>query len=111
MQIINITQRPDGSYTNIQNWNEDTPPDGYAIWPDTLSQSDFTSNGGFGTLMVDGTPLTVTSFTANPDAWNAWKSAHPENNDNTVQLSIDDMARVMNSYMTITNARLKKLGG
>ena len=78
MNIIPITPNPDGSYRQIQSgWPAGTPvPSTHAVWPDTLDTTDFYACGGFGTLTVEG--QTVTAFTPNAEAYEEWKTEHPE---------------------------------
>ena len=78
MNIIPITPNPDGSYPPIQSgWPAGTPvPSTHAVWPDELDTTDFYACGGFGSLTVEG--QTVTAFTPNEEAYEEWKTEHPE---------------------------------
>lgn len=78
MNIIPITPNPDGSYRQIQSgWPAGTPvPSTHAVWPDKLDTTDFYAVSGFGTLTVEG--QTVTAFTPNEEAYEEWKTEHPE---------------------------------
>ena len=78
MNIIPITPNPDGSYRQIQSgWPAGTPvPSTHAVWPDELDTTDFYACGGFGSLTVEG--QTVTAFTPNAEAYEEWKTEHPE---------------------------------
>lgn len=78
MKIIPITPNTDGSYRQIQSgWPAGTPvPSTHAVWPDELDTTDFYAVSGFGTLTVEG--QTVTAFTPNEEAYEEWKTEHPE---------------------------------
>ena len=78
MNIIPITPNTDGSYRQIQSdWPAGTPvPSTHAVWPDELDTTDFYACGGFGSLTVEG--QTVTAFTPNEEAYEEWKTEHPE---------------------------------
>ena len=78
MNIIPITPNPDGSYRQIQSgWPAGTPvPSTHAVWPDELDTTDFYAVSGFGTLTVED--QTVTAFTPNEEAYEEWKTEHPE---------------------------------
>lgn len=79
MKIIQKAANPSGAYPPMQD-GISTLPDGYAIWPDELSTEDFYAYNGFVTLTIeetDGVPI-VASYTANSNAWEAWKASLPE---------------------------------
>lgn len=66
-----------GACPPIQTWNHAEIPDGYAVWPDTVDTADFYTYNGFVSLTVetvDDVP-TVTSYTPNVEAWDAWKAS------------------------------------
>lgn len=79
MNIIFTTSSASGAYSTIQSWNRPVPPEGYAVWPDTVDTADFYNYNGFVNLTVetvDDVP-TVTSYTPNVEAWEAWKASLP----------------------------------
>lgn len=79
MTIILKTPNSNGGYPPMQSWSKPTPPDGYAVWPDTLDTDDYYSYNGFVTPTVE--PVegvdTVTGYTPNVEAWEAWKESLP----------------------------------
>lgn len=107
MNIIQSSPNESGVYSQIHQLNGDNIPDGWIKVSETCDLTSFNAAHGFGTPTI--TDNVMTAFVGNMDAWNAWNAAHPV--DTTVPLNIDDVTRIMNSYMTITNARIKKLGG
>ena len=76
MKIIQKQPNPSGAYPAQQSWNKPTPPDGYAIIPDTLDMADFYEYNGFVILAIEGD--TVTGYTPNVEAWEEWKASLPE---------------------------------
>ena len=106
MLIIQKNPNPSGAYPALQTWNMETPPNGYAVIADTVDMADFYAYNGFVTLIieaiehtreeevctieetcyedevhgVDETYIidTVTAYTPNVEAWEAWKASLPE---------------------------------
>ena len=76
LHIIRKTPNENGSYPPIQTWNAKTPPDGYAIVPDTLDTSIFYEYNGFVILTIEDD--TVTDIQPNTAAWEAWKESLPQ---------------------------------
>lgn len=76
MNIIRKEPNPNGAYPAPQSWNSDTPPNGCAIVPDSVDMSTFYEYNGFVTLTIEGD--TVTAYTPNVEAWEAWKASLPE---------------------------------
>ena len=52
------------------------PPEGYVWWPDSLDRATFDQYEGF--ILPTVKRGTVASYTANEEAYEAWKEAHPE---------------------------------
>ena len=76
MKIIQKNPNPSGAYPSPNCWSKDTPPNGYAIIADTVNLADFYAYNGFVTLTIAGD--TVTAYTPNVEAWEAWKASLPE---------------------------------
>lgn len=96
MKIIQINPNPSGAYPSPNNWGNQTPPNGYAVIADTVDMADFYAYNGFVTLTIEQTKVgeaisfdeenepitpiyadTVTSYTPNIEAWEAWKAEQP----------------------------------
>lgn len=79
MNIISVKKRENGSYPNIQTWDETYPvPSGYAIWPNDVTTHDFYNNGGFGLLNIsDGY---VQSFLPDSSSWENYQKDNPNKN-------------------------------
>lgn len=101
MNIIPITPNPDGSYRQIQSgWPAGTPvPSTHAVWPDELDTTDFYACGGFGTLTVEG--QTVTAFTPNEEAYEEWKTEHPETPTTTQPTQEERLAALESAMLTM----------
>ena len=94
MKIINKTACSIGSYPSPQSWDYPTPPEGYAIVPDTVDLTEFYAFNGFVTLTIEQTVVglyptvnedgeevnepiyadTMTAYTPNVEAWEVWKA-------------------------------------
>lgn len=96
MKIIQIDPNPSGAYPSPNNWGNQTPPNGYAVIADTVDMADFYAYNGFVTLTIEQTKVgeavsfdeenepftpiyadTVTAYTPNIEAWEAWKASLP----------------------------------
>ena len=101
MNIIPITPNPDGSYRQIQSgWPAGTPvPSTHAIWPDELDTTDFYAVSGFGALTVEG--QTVTAFTPNAEAYEEWKTEHPETPTTTQPTQEERLAALESAMLTM----------
>ena len=96
MKIIQINPNPSGAYPSPNNWGNQTPPNGYAVIADTVDMADFYAYNGFVTLTIEQTKVgeaisfdeenepitpiyadTVTAYTPNIEAWEAWKASLP----------------------------------
>ena len=75
MNIIQRNPNPSGAYPAIQTWVTSNIPADYAVIPDNLDMSDFYAYNGFVTLTIEDN--TVTSYTTNVEAWEAWKAEQP----------------------------------
>ena len=75
MNIIQITANENGAYPPMQSWDSPTPPDGYALVPDTVGTESFYSDNGFVVLTIEGD--TVTAMEPTMNAWEAWKASLP----------------------------------
>lgn len=75
MQIIQSEHPHD-----LQSWSTETPPEGYALWPDTLDTADYFAHNGFVKLTIETVNdiPTVTSYEPDLEAWENWKSSLPE---------------------------------
>ena len=76
MFIISKTPNESGAHSNIQTWNNDTPPSGHAVVPDDFDTSVFYEYKGFVTLTVEND--VVTAMVANEKALKAWEEAAKE---------------------------------
>ena len=77
MKIIKLEAGQNGARPPLQDWEYATPPEGYAICPDELSDVFYsTTPAGFVTLTVDGN--IVTDMDVNQEALDAYLSALPE---------------------------------
>lgn len=76
MLILNLTKSAAGQYPAIQIYGGPEIPKGYAWWPDSLEQTTFDQYEGFIVPVVRRN--TVASYTANEEAYEAWKEAHPK---------------------------------
>lgn len=77
MRILFATQNSNGSYIQPQNWNKDTPPDGFYQIADGTDETPLTDNGGFAKPIFSG--KAITSFIADADAWAAWLASKTPN--------------------------------
>lgn len=100
MKIIQKNPNPSGAYPPPNEWHKETPPNGYAVIADTVDMADFYAHNGFVTLTIEAiehtrqverivddevqavdevyTIDTVTAYTPNIEAWEAWKASLPE---------------------------------
>ena len=76
MYILKNTPSAEGQYGPILNSNQPVPPEGYVWWPDSLDRATFDQYEGF--ILPTIKRGTVASYTANEEAYEAWKEAHPE---------------------------------
>lgn len=79
MYLFFLKQNADGGYAPPQKCDFRAVPEGMAVWPEELGQEDFIACSGFVTPTVediDGVP-TVTGYTPNVEAWEAWKASLP----------------------------------
>ena len=76
MYILSKTPSAEGQYGPIQRFSGPCIPDGYLWWPDVLEQDTFHRYAGF--IVPTIKRGTVASYTANEEAYEAWKEAHPE---------------------------------
>ena len=76
MNIIRKELNEIGACSNVQTWSKPVPPEGCAIVPDTLDMTEFYAYNGFVTLIIEDD--TVTAYTPNVEAWEAWKASLPE---------------------------------
>lgn len=76
MKIIRKEANQSGAFPAPQSWNKATPPNGYAIIPDTVDMTEFYEYNGFVTLTIDGD--TVTAYEPNVEAWEKWKAEQPD---------------------------------
>lgn len=59
MQIIEKVPNEFGAYSTPQSWSEFTPPEGYAIIPDSVDMTDFYAYNGFVILTIEAMEYTV----------------------------------------------------
>ena len=76
MNIIRKEANQSGVHPAQQSWDSNTPPNGYAIIPDTVDMADFYAYNGFVVLTIEGD--TVTGYTPNVEAWENWKNGIPD---------------------------------
>lgn len=76
MYILSKTPTEEGQYPPIEVHDGLVAPDGYYWWPDYLEQETFEQYEGF--IVPEIKRDTVASYTANAEAYEAWKEAHPE---------------------------------
>lgn len=76
MYILKSTPSAEGQYGPILNSNQPVPPEGHVWWPDSLDRATFDQYEGF--ILPTIKRGTVASYTANEEAYEAWKEAHPE---------------------------------
>lgn len=97
MTIIQKKTNPSGAYPSPNSWNNQTPPNGYAVIADTVDMADFYAYNGFVTLTIEQTEVgrivtldedvdevnepiyadTMTAYEPNIEAWEAWKASLP----------------------------------
>lgn len=98
MNIIEKIACENGGSSNIQSWDAKEPiPEGYAVWSDTLDDTDFYAYNGFVILtieQVDGVD-TVTSYVPNVEAWEAWKASLPEPQPVVVEPTAEEMLNAL----------------
>lgn len=75
MKIIRKTPAENGAYPPLQDWAGLAPPSGYNAWPDGLEVETFQQHNGFIVPVV--VRSIVQSYTANTEAWEAWKASLP----------------------------------
>ena len=68
MRIIRNTPDSNGAYPPPQAWTGRVP-EGYAVWPDSLSTEEFEQHNGF---IHRGW---VAGYEINQEAWEAWEPA------------------------------------
>ena len=76
MYILKSTPSAEGQYGPILSSNQPVPPEGYVWWPDSVDRAVFDQYEGF--ILPTIKRGTVASYTANEEAYEAWKEAHPE---------------------------------
>ena len=76
MYILRDAPSAVGQYEPIQQTTQPLPPPGYLWWPDSLDRAVFYKYEGF--ILPTIKRGTVASYTANEEAYQAWKEAHPE---------------------------------
>ena len=76
MYILRDAPSAVGQYEPIQQTPQPLPPPGYPRWPDSLDRAVFDQYEGF--ILPTIKRGTVASYTANEEAYQAWKEAHPE---------------------------------
>ena len=74
--ILPKTPSEAGQYGQLQKWPRLTPPEGFYWWPDGLERETFEQHEGFIVPAIHR--ATAESYTANEEASQAWKEAHPE---------------------------------
>ena len=72
MRIIRTTADSNGAYPPPQVWSGRVP-EGYAVWPDSLSTEEFEQHNGFVVLTV--LRGRVAGYEVNTEAWEAWEPA------------------------------------
>lgn len=81
LKLIRTEPNPSGAYPPIQEVSSTNVPDGMALWPDSLETDTYYQYNGFVSLTIDeateDTPVTVASYTANVESWEAWKASLP----------------------------------
>lgn len=88
MYIIKLTPEESGARPPIQTWDDQLPPEGFAILPDNVDLAVFRKHNGFVVLdtaeveiAVDEeateTATVVVGMTGNVEAWEAWKASLP----------------------------------
>ncbi|MBR4929346.1 MAG: hypothetical protein IKZ00_00935 [Bacteroidaceae bacterium] len=80
MTIILKTPLENGGYSSPQSWSAANIPTSHAVIPGSVDMTDFYEYNGFVVLtieQVEGVD-TVTGYTPNVEAWEAWKAEQPE---------------------------------
>lgn len=103
MEIIRKEPNPSGAFPSPQGWGGGAIPEGYAAIADTVDMADFYAYNGFVSLTIEPvecyrqvrrigteggevvvslvhetyTVDTVTAYTPNVEAWEAWKASQP----------------------------------
>ena len=72
MRIIRATAASNGAYPPPQVWSGRVP-EGYAVWPDSLSTEVFEAHTVFVVLTIHRG--WVASYEVNTEAWEAWEPA------------------------------------
>lgn len=72
MRIIRTTPDGNGAYPPPQVWSGRVP-EGYAVWPDSLSTEEFEQHNGFVILSI--LRGRVAGYEVNQEAWEAWEPA------------------------------------
>lgn len=75
MKILRSTPDENGAYPALQDYSGIAPPSGFYWWPDSLETSTFQQYNGFIVPVV--VRSMVKSYTANAEAWEAWKATLP----------------------------------
>lgn len=88
MRIIRTTPDSNGAYPPPQAWTGRVP-EGYAVWPDSLSAEEFEQHNGFVVLTV--LRGRVASYEVNQEAWEAWTPA-PEPEPSSGDAIYDELA-------------------
>ena len=89
MYIIKKEPLMSGAYPNMQTWDLDAPPYGYAIVPDELDIAVFYEYNGFVFLTIEND--TVKEMKANIAAWERWKAALPTEEPEAEPSAEDDL--------------------
>ena len=76
MYIIKKYPYSNGAYGSIIQWNDNTVPYGYVIWPDELDMTNFYDCNGFVTLTFNDDNI-VTKYEKNTEKWEEWKTNLP----------------------------------
>ncbi len=76
MKFIQMEPNPSGAYPPIQESNMSAVPPGMVLVPEDLDTSGFYVAKGFVTLTIQN--QTVTGYTVNQEALDAWVAEHPD---------------------------------
>ena len=99
MKIILIDAYENGARPALQDWNNATPPEGYAWCPDEFVEVFYSTDpAGFVNIEIDGD--TVVHMTVNTDALEAYIASLPDEPEDepTVddgELTVSDMANAI----------------
>ena len=75
MTIIRMTANPSGAYPSPQDWFDEDIPDGFAAIPPEIDLRGFFDAQGF--VIPTFVAKSLTGYTVNQEALDAWNSAHP----------------------------------